>query len=248
MNRGSSILAGRLGGSGFSSPRGILPSVLLFLVLEVAVGLLVVSLPATYVALLLVVSVVAFVCLFYPIYGYCLAIIILPFSGVTIFNIGKADFRIADIIIVLTFFGWLWTNINQRHLRFTSSVLNVPILLLFLWMLLSLTWTISVQWSAFHLLKIFYGLVFFSLSLNLIQDRKTFHLVLWMWVLSGMIMVFIGLFELLKTGLPSARLLQEQGQAVWPDRSRPVLPHTAGNCGRCRREFCRLEPGQGQAE
>jgi O-antigen ligase len=198
-----------LGGSGVPPARGIPPAILFFLALEVGVGLLVLSLPATYVLLLLVVSAVAFVCLFYPIYGYCLAIIILPFSGVTIFNIGKADFRIADVIIVLTFFGWLWTSINRRHLRFASSVLNAPIILLFLWMLLSLTWTISLQWSAFHLLKIFYGLVFFFLSLSLIQDRKTFHLVLWMWVLSGMIMVFVGLFELVKTGLPSARLLQD---------------------------------------
>ena len=208
MNLGPSTWDG-----GFSRPGSSvisrIPIVVLFLfAVEVGIGILVISLPPAYVAILMAVSAVALVCLFYPIYGYCLAIIILPFSGITIFNIGKADFRIADVIIVLTFIGWLFTGIRRRHHYFTSSVLNTPILVLFFWMLLSLAWSISVQWSSFHLIKIFYGLVFFFLSLNLIQDRKTFRLILWMWVISGMIMVFIGLFELMKTGLPSAKLLE----------------------------------------
>lgn len=173
------------------------------ILLEIVIGLLALSLHLTAIFVLCVVSgILTVLSVINPIFCYGLLILLLPFSVFSIFQIGKLDFRIADPFAVLMFFVLLFHGFMKREVRLEKSFIDFPLILLFAWIALSALWSVSWSFSLAHITKIFYGVLIFYLSVNVIKNEREVNTVVKVWHLMAVVLVVIALHELITVGLP----------------------------------------------
>jgi len=193
-------------------------NLILLIVLEIAIGLIAITLPLKYGLILLLGLPAVLILLLRPFHAYLLGIFLLPFWTITYSGAqqvaGEVDFRFADIAFILAAMGLLVKMASEKDFTFQRSPLDLPFIFLFFWMGLSFLWGASFLASLIDLSKKIYGLVIFYLTLNVVRQRKDLNTVLIVWVITGFSMGALGLYELMTTGLQFAEKLAVSGTAV----------------------------------
>jgi hypothetical protein len=194
-------------------------NLIFLIVLEIAIGLIAITLPLKYGLILLLGLPVVVILLLRPFYTYLLGIFLLPFWAITFTGAqqvsGEVDFRFADIAFILAAIGLMIKMSTEKDFDIRKSPLDLPMILLFAWMALSFVWGTSFLASLIDLFKKIYGLAIFYLTLNIVRQRKDLNTVLIVWVITGLSMGVIGLYELMTTGLQFAEPLAETTIAHW---------------------------------
>lgn len=154
--------------------------------------------------------------LFYnkPIYCYALLIFFLPnYMGLGLpiaifgpkYRFGEPDIGILELILVLLFFIWMINKlILKKELVIEKGSIDLPLFLLFAWILLSISWTPKPETGLLQSLKIIRGFLIFFLTINIIHDHKDFRLSVISWFLLGAGLALFGVYETLAHGLKEA--------------------------------------------
>jgi len=183
----------------------------LVIVIQVLIAVSLIVLPGIYVLFLLFFILMLAVFTWKPILGLALLIPFLPNYPIICFSVGAADISLLEPFLFLAFFCWILLIIRDREINIHSSNIDISILLLFCWCLFSLFWTISPARGMFQVLRILEGLAIYYLHIHLVKDKKDFNLLLWAWIIMGIIFSIVGFYETIIYGLEAAQRLLIQG-------------------------------------
>lgn len=124
-----------------------------------------------------------------PFLGYLLFSIVLPLQSeeFALVEIGGSVIRIADVIALPVFLGWLLSAcfINREGLPFRKTGLELPLFTFSFFVVLSAIWSTSVTASISKILQLIYALILFYMSVDLIKTRKYLVHVFWAWMVGG---------------------------------------------------------------
>lgn len=152
----------------------------------------------------------ASICALRPMVGICLFTIFLPFRGddYIIASLGGADVRIADLFIVPGIVGWFFRRffIEKRPFSFRAENIELPALLLLWWSILSLSWSQAYFSTISKLIQFIYGLIILIVIADSVKTKKEFCLVLFMWLLGGLLISGSAVFEQLSSGVRAESL------------------------------------------
>ena len=199
---------------------------IIFLFLELALGLSAIVLPINIVLILLLGLPAILILLLRPFYAYILGVILLPVWDITWTGAQQipeaVDFRFADILFIVGVLGLMLKVALDKDFQFAGSNIDFPLLLLFTWMAVSLSWTFDLSAGIIDFIKKIYGLILFYLTVNLVRNKRNLDIVLKVWILTGIIWSIAAIIELVSMGLPQAVGLIEKHGIIshWGERVR----------------------------
>jgi O-antigen ligase len=213
-------------------------NLIIFIFIEVALGLSAIVFPIKIVAILLLGLPAILILLLRPFWAYILGIILLPVWSITWTGAAQipeaVDIRFADIFFIVSVLGLMLKMASDRDFRFTGSNIDFPLLLLFAWMGLSLSWTSDLSAGIIDFIKKLYGLTLFYLTINLARNRRNIDIILKVWILTGIIWSIFSIVELISIGLPKATSLIAKYGVIshWGERVRSsALAETPNKLG-----------------
>lgn len=213
-------------------------NLIIFIFLEIALGLSAIVFPIKIVLILLLGLPAILILLLRPFYAYILGVILLPVWSITWTGAAQipeaVDIRFADIFFIVGALGLMLKMASDRDFRFTGSNIDFPLLLLFTWMGLSLSWTSDLSAGIIDFIKKIYGLALFYLTVNLARNRRNIDIILKVWILTGIIWGLAAIIELVSIGLPKAASLIEKYGVIshWGERVRSsALAETPNKLG-----------------
>jgi O-antigen ligase len=176
---------------------------LMIVSMEILLGLIITIFPARSILLMMVGLPLFFLVVLDHKWGLFLLAFTIPFVGdeettirfVELFAIGRFSVRISDVIFLALFVSWLYSFAVDSNKRLGHDPLRGPIILILLWMLLSLFWAPDQTAGVILFVKILQGFLVYTLVLSLLEDEKTFRLLLYAWVLSGVVLATAGTLE-----------------------------------------------------
>ena len=141
-----------------------------------------------------------------PLHAYLLAILLLPFWEITLHGIGdiegQVDIRYTQIAAAIAVLSWLFNGLITKKLCLEKSILNLPIAVLIGWMVLSLIWAVSIYLGIRELLLVFYGVIVFILTINIVKDEKTLNITIKTWIIACFLCALSGMVELIVATVP----------------------------------------------
>src|SRR4030042_2759252 len=199
---------------------------IIFLCLELVIGLSAIVLPIKIVLILVLGLPVILILLLRPFYAYILGVILLPVWSITWTGAAQipeaVDIRFADILFIVGILGLILKMASDKDFQFAGSNIDFPLLLLFTWMGLSLSWTSDLTAGIIDSIKKIYGLTLFYLTVNLVRNRRNLDIILKVWILTGISWSTAAIIELVSIGLPKATNLVEKYGVIshWGERVR----------------------------
>jgi O-antigen ligase len=189
-------------------------NLIIFIFIEVALGLSAIVFPIKIVAILLLGLPAILILLLRPFWAYILGIILLPVWSITWTGAAQipeaVDIRFADIFFIVGSLGLMLKMASDKDLRLWGSDIDFPLLLLLAWMALSLSWTSDLSAGIIDFIKKLYGLTLFYLTINLARNRRNIDIILKVWILTGVIWSIDAIIELVTIGLAKAAILMEK--------------------------------------
>jgi O-antigen ligase len=189
-------------------------NLIIFIFIEIALGLSAIVFPIKIVAVLLLGLPAILILLLRPFWAYILGVILLPVWSITWTGAaqisGAVDIRFADIFFIVGILGLMLKMASDRDFQFTGSTMDFPLLLLFTWMVLSLSWTSDLSAGIVDFIKKLYGLTLFYLTVNLARNRRNIDIILKVWILTGIIWSIAAIIELVDIGLAKSAILIEK--------------------------------------
>jgi putative inorganic carbon (HCO3(-)) transporter len=136
-----------------------------------------------------------------PFLGYLLFSMVLPLQSeeFALVEIGGSVIRIADVIALPVFLGWLLSAcfINREGLPFRKTGLELPLFTFSFFVVLSAIWSASVTTSISKILQLIYGIILFYMTVDLIRTRKYLVHVLWAWIIGGLFLTGTTIYDAL---------------------------------------------------
>jgi hypothetical protein len=136
-----------------------------------------------------------------PFWGYLLFSMVLPLQSeeFALVEIGGSVIRIADVIALPVFLGWLLSAcfINREGLPFRKTGLELPLFTFSFFVVLSAIWSASVTTSISKILQLIYGIILFYMTVDLIKTRKYLVHVLWAWMIGGLFLTGTTIYDAL---------------------------------------------------
>lgn len=136
-----------------------------------------------------------------PFLGYLLFSIVLPLQSeeFALVEIGGSVIRIADVIALPVFLGWLLSAcfINREGLPFRKTGLELPLFTFSFFVVVSAIWSTSVTASISKILQLIYAIILFYMSVDLIKTRKCLIHVLWAWMIGGLFLTGTTIYDAL---------------------------------------------------
>ena len=137
-----------------------------------------------------------------PWIGYIFLISSLPFRSFSIVSVGEASVRISEAIFVLVALAWLLSLLLNKN-KIQRSEIDLPLIIFFLWILLSFFWSSNITAAFVQSSRILFGMMFYFLSLQFIVTEHRLRLVTNVWIIVGFIIALIAVFEFLIFGFPN---------------------------------------------
>jgi hypothetical protein len=157
-------------------------------------GLAIALLPLTMAAVIVLGSVAFMLVLIRPEYGLYLLIFAVPWGSVREIRLGAMTFGITEALVGLVLAAWLARMIAAREIKTVHPPLLLPLLIFLGALLLSLTVTLSLQYSLKELLKWLEVLGIYLFVANVIGRRKAKGIVLLI-LLAGISQALLGIYQ-----------------------------------------------------
>lgn len=174
---------------------------------QIVIGLTSIILPVPYVIGLVFAALMLVIFYSKPIIGLLLLV---PFLGnypIIFFSIGRADITLFEVAFLITFLCWILSWIREKEFRLYGSATDIPIFLLFCWVVFSLFWTIDVSRGMFQILHMIPGFITYYLFIHMTKDKKDFNLILIVWILWALVSSIMGFYETIIYGINAASKL-----------------------------------------
>ena len=175
---------------------------------QVFIGLAVIVLPSP-MMVFLVLGLVFLIPLLYamPIIAYGLILLTIPSYNITLLQVGKLDIRPNDVSVIVGLLTLALQWIKHKKVAIDLGKFDIPLLLLFGWVILSIFWTPSPAMGIFQTLKILAALLIYFVMVNLIKDEKAFQNALFLWFLCGFFWAVVGTYMIYFHAIPTAAKL-----------------------------------------
>jgi O-antigen ligase len=139
----------------------------------------------------------------WPTLAFTIILFTVP-SYATLFEIGKLSVRPNDLAVLVGVVAVILQWIREKRIKIEISSLDIPLLLVMLWILLSLFWTANFGMGVFHVVKIFGGILIYLIVINLINDKKRLRKALLIWVVVAIYWSAVGVYALYFESIPAA--------------------------------------------
>jgi putative inorganic carbon (HCO3(-)) transporter len=167
---------------------------LIWLVVTLAAGLAIALLPLTLAAVIVLGSIVFTVVLIRPEYGLYLLIFAVPWGSVREIRLGAMTVGITEALVGLVLAAWLAKMVAAREIKTVHLPLLLPLLIFLGAILLSLTVTLSLQYSLKEVLKWLEVLGIYLFVVNVIGRRQAQVIVLLI-LLAGISQALLGIYQ-----------------------------------------------------
>ncbi|RJQ16222.1 MAG: O-antigen ligase domain-containing protein [Nitrospiraceae bacterium] len=178
--------------------------ILILAVSQITLGIFSAVMPLQY--LPLVFSPLLLIAIYYrPLIGYLILVFFLPNYGIDLFKIGgQADVSLLEPAVFIAFIGFVFFITKERKLNLSITEVEFAMFLLFLWAAFSIIWTPVPIRGIQQTIKILIGFFIYFLSITLIKDRQNFNAVAGAWIVMGLVISILGVYETFTTGFQSA--------------------------------------------
>lgn len=157
-------------------------------------GLAIALLPLTLAAAIVLGSIAFVVTLIQPEYGLYLLILAVPWGSVREIRLGAMAVGITEALVGLVLAAWLAKMVAVREIRTVHPPLLLPLLIFLGAILLSLTVTLSLQYSLKEVLKWLEVLGIYLFVVNVIGKRET-RLIVLLILLAGISQALLGIYQ-----------------------------------------------------
>jgi len=136
-----------------------------------------------------------------PLWGYLLFSIALSIRSeeYSVVEIAGSVIRIADIIVAPVFLGWLISAfvIKKEGAPFKKTGIELLLFTFSMYVILSAVWSSSVPSSISKILQLIYAIILFYMTVDIIKTRKYLVMVLWCWLIGGVLATGTTLYDAL---------------------------------------------------
>ncbi len=167
---------------------------LIWPVVTLVVGLTIALLPLTLAAVIVLGSIAFTVVLIRPEYGLYLLIFAVPWGSVREIRLGAMTVGVTEALVGLVLAAWLAKMVATREIKTAHPPLLLPLLIFLGAILLSLTVTLSLQYSLKEVLKWLEVLGIYLFVVNVIGKRETKVIVLLI-LLAGISQALLGIYQ-----------------------------------------------------
>ena len=167
---------------------------LIWLAVTLAAGLAIALLPLTLAAVIVLGSIAFMVVLIRPEYGLYLLIFAVPWGSVREIRLGAMTVGVTEALIGLVLAAWLAKMVAAREIKTVHPPLLLPLLIFLGAILLSLTVTLSLQYSLKEILKWLEVLGIYLFVVNVIGRREAKVIVLLI-LLAGISQALLGIYQ-----------------------------------------------------
>jgi len=166
----------------------------LFLLCEIALGL---SIASSHIILLLFFLFPFLIILIpYPLICFLLLIFSFLLEGKPLLNIEGMGIKTFHVILFFTLISYLLQRVSNNEKLFPSHSLNLPIVLILIWMFVSFTWCPSLKNGIGEFLRIGIGLIAFIVCMNVINSIKECNIVINVLITVGFILSAVYLISI----------------------------------------------------
>ena len=159
-----------------------------------AVGLVIALLPLTLAAVIVLGSIAFTVILIRPEYGLYLLIFAVPWGSIREIRLGAITVGGTEVLVGLVLAAWLAKMVATREIKTVHPPLLLPLLAFLGTILLSLTVTLSLQYSLKEVLKWLEVLGIYLFVVNVISKREAKRMVLLI-LLAGISQALLGVYQ-----------------------------------------------------
>jgi putative inorganic carbon (HCO3(-)) transporter len=163
-------------------------------VVTLVVGLTIALLPLTLAVVIVLGSIAFTVVLIRPEYGLYLLIFAVPWGSVREIRLGAMTVGVTEALVGLVLAAWLAKMVATREIKTIHPPLLLPLLILLGAILLSLTVTLSLQYSLKEVLKWLEVLGIYLFVVNVIGKREVKAIVLLI-LLAGISQALLGIYQ-----------------------------------------------------
>jgi len=164
------------------------------LLLVLAVGLIIASLPLTMAGGAVLSSIVFLATLIHPEYGLYLLILAVPFGSVREITVSGFTVGAAEALVGLVLAAWLAKTVAAREVKLIYPPLFLPLLIFLGAILLSLTGALSLRYSFKEVLKWLEVLGIYLFVANVIE-REQAQVVILVMLLAGIGQALVGFYQ-----------------------------------------------------
>jgi len=179
---------------------------LMWLAVILAVGLVIALLPLTLAAVIVLGSIAFTVILIRPEYGLYLLIFAVPWGSIREIRLGAITVGVTEVLVGLVLAAWLAKMVATREIKTVHPPLLLPLLTFLGAILLSLTVTLSLQYSLKEVLKWLEVLGIYLFVANVISKREAKGMVLLI-LLAGISQALLGVYQFFSRAGPEGFLL-----------------------------------------
>lgn len=137
-------------------------------------------------------------------YMFCLIILALPFSDISFVDANITVFHIMALILVPS---WILSGIlEKKETNFTWPPAAIPYAILLGYATMSIIWVPNIMTTDpfLQLLKLFFGLIIYLITVNIITSSRILTTSLWLYWIAGIIMIFVGILQVF--GVPIGKV------------------------------------------
>jgi len=167
---------------------------LIWLAIALAAGLAIALLPLTLAALVVLGSIAFTAILIRPEYGLYLLVLAVPWGSVREIRLGAMTVGVTEALVGLVLAAWLAKMVAMREIKIEHPPLLLPLLIFLGAILLSLTVTLSLQYSLKEILKWLEVLGIYLFVVNVISQREAKVIVLLI-LLAGISQALLGIYQ-----------------------------------------------------
>ena len=167
---------------------------LIWLAVALVAGLAIALLPLTLVSFIVLSSIAFTVTLIRPEYGLYLLIFAVPWGSIREIRLGTVTVGITEALVGLVLAAWLAKMVAAREIKTVHPPLLLPLLIFLGATLLSLTVTLSLQYSLKEILKWLEVLGIYLFVVNMIGRREA-KTIVFLILLAGISQALLGIYQ-----------------------------------------------------
>jgi O-antigen ligase len=137
-----------------------------------------------------------------PWIGYLILLCSLPLRSFSIISSGILNVRVSEAIFLILIIALSLKLLSSPKALIKTTSLGLPLILLYLWMIISFLWSDSIQLAAIQSTRVLFGMMIFFITIQILDSAWKLKQAINIWVATGCIIGLAAIYEFWHLGLP----------------------------------------------